>query len=586
MKKVQAVARNRDRDQLLERVRELGIVHLTPVDPAQAVINETTINTIKNIERAVQILSNITPAGQTPDMTAEEATRAVLDIQQRSAEQQNRLATLHRQLEQLAIWGDVELKQFQQLHQAGVDVQFFSVPTRDLHQIEAECVQVIGTLPAKRSLVAVIDRNREPKLPDQAVNIPLPPADAPAIRAEAAQIDAAIKQNASRLAQLAHLTSKMQAEINRLQQQSDYTLAVQGAFHNQHLFAIQGWVPAEKSESITAKLEQENIDAVVRLFEPAPQDEPPTMIRYPAWTKPIEGLFDILGSLAGYREFDVAAPFMIALPIFAAMLISDGGYGAILLFVPLLLYKKMSKMLGARFTQLLIVVGAVSLVWGLLTSSFFGCTLFNPPIPVNLSEQSRFLLMKISFVLGAIHLSIAQLWRALAVFPNLQFLNRIGWAVFIWGMLGVVLFFVLKAPMGWDTPWPYFLTAGAALAILFACPSWNIAKMIGLGIADFPLSLLSAFSDVISYVRLMAVGLASSVLATNFNEMALEMNFWPLTIVILIFGHGLNLGLALIALFAHGVRLNMLEFSNNLGMQWTGYPYNPFLKRMIQEQET
>jgi V/A-type H+-transporting ATPase subunit I len=68
--------------------------------------------------------------------------------------------------------------------------------------------------------------------------------------------------------------------------------------------------------------------------------------------------------------------------------------------------------------------------------------------------------------------------------------------------------------------------------------------------------------------------------------MALEMNFWPLTIVILIFGHGLNLGLALIALFAHGVRLNMLEFSNNLGMQWTGYPYNPFLKRMIQEQET
>ena len=117
------------------------------------------------------------------------------------------------------------------------------------------------------------------------------------------------------------------------------------------------------------------------------------------------------------------------------------------------------------------------------------------------------------------------------------------------------------------------------MAILFAHPSRNIVKMLGLGIADFPLSLLSAFSDIISYVRLMAVGLASSVLATSFNEIAIDMDIWPLAILVLLFGHSLNLGLALIALFAHGVRLNMLEFSNNLGMQWSGYNYNPFLKR-------
>jgi V/A-type H+-transporting ATPase subunit I len=274
---------------------------------------------------------------------------------------------------------------------------------------------------------------------------------------------------------------------------------------------------------------------------------------------------------------------MIALPIFAAMLISDGGYGAVLLLGLLLPYRKVSKVLGAEFTRLLIVVGAVALVWGFLCGSFFGCVLYDPPIPVDLSAQSRALLMKISFVMGAIHLSIAQLWQGVALYPNLRFLNRVGWAVFIWGMLGVVRFFVLDASVGWDTPWPYLLIAGAALAILFACPSRNIAKMLGLGLADFPLSMLSAFSDVISYVRLMAVGLASSVLAGNFNELALGLGHWPLVVAVLLFGHSLNLGLALIALFAHGVRLNMLEFSNNLGMQWTGYPYNPFLKQTIQE---
>jgi V/A-type H+-transporting ATPase subunit I len=150
-------------------------------------------------------------------------------------------------------------------------------------------------------------------------------------------------------------------------------------------------------------------------------------------------------------------------------------------------------------------------------------------------------------------------------------------------MLGVVQMFVLKMAVGWDTPWPHFLVVGAALAILFAEPSRNIGKMLLSGLAGFPLSMLSAFSDVISYVRLMAVGLASSVLGASFNSMAMELDSWALAALILVFGHSLNLGLAMIAMFAHGVRLNMLEFSNNLGMQWTGYQYNPFSQRTTQE---
>jgi V/A-type H+-transporting ATPase subunit I len=146
-------------------------------------------------------------------------------------------------------------------------------------------------------------------------------------------------------------------------------------------------------------------------------------------------------------------------------------------------------------------------------------------------------------------------------------------------MYGVVNMFVLQGPMTWQTPWPYLLIAGAVLAIGFASPGPNLAKVLGMGLAQFPLSMLSAFSDVISYVRLMAVGLASSVLAVSFNDMALQSGILPITILVLVLGHGLNIGLALIAMFAHGVRLNMLEFGSNLGMEWAGYPYRPFAHR-------
>jgi V/A-type H+-transporting ATPase subunit I len=266
------------------------------------------------------------------------------------------------------------------------------------------------------------------------------------------------------------------------------------------------------------------------------------------------------------------------------MLISDGGYGAILMLGPLLAYSRVSQAIGARFTQLLMIVGAVSLLWGLITGTFFGFTLYEPLISVDLSESSRLFMMSLSFTIGAVHLSIAQLWQAVRFYPDWRFLCRVGWALFVWGMYGVVRMFVLDGPMGWNTPWPYLLLAGGILAILFASPSRNPVKMVGLGLAQFPLSMLSAFSDVISYVRLMAVGLASSVLAVSFNEMAMGLGSWPAAAIVMILGHSLNLGLALIAMFAHGVRLNMLEFCNNLGMQWIGYPYKPFTQCVIQEQ--
>ena len=132
------------------------------------------------------------------------------------------------------------------------------------------------------------------------------------------------------------------------------------------------------------------------------------------------------------------------------------------------------------------------------------------------------------------------------------------------------------------THYPYLLGAGGALAIVFAAPSRNPLKRIGLGLANFFLPAIGTFGDSVSYLRLMAIGLAGSALAVAFNEMAGRLPIVG-TIPILILAHALNVSLTIIALLAHGVRLNMLEFSNNLGMQWSGYAYEPFSKTHREE---
>ena len=109
------------------------------------------------------------------------------------------------------------------------------------------------------------------------------------------------------------------------------------------LFAVQGWLPEENYAVLDEQLAQQSIPVVLEKIEPDEDEQPPTLIRPPAWARPIEGLFKMLGTVPGYREFDVSGPFLIALPIFTAMLISDAGYGAMLLLGPALAYPRAAR---------------------------------------------------------------------------------------------------------------------------------------------------------------------------------------------------------------------------------------------------
>jgi V/A-type H+-transporting ATPase subunit I len=607
MLKTYVVSKRQRREGLLEALRNLGVVHLAPVDGAKAVAHEETVAAIDRLRRAQQLLGAVAPAGESPrGATTIQAAEEALAIHRVAAERRNRLANLHRQIDQLAVWGDARLDQFAALREAGVPIKFFSLPARDAGAIVADLVAVVAESFGRGVLVAVVRRGGEPEVPDSAEPVELPPRDRRSLRGEAAEIDMQLTADEKRLAELAHLAKDMQEEIDRLTSAAQFTIAERGGLAEGELYAVQGWVPADQAETLRAGLAGAGIDAAVETAELTEDDQPPTLIRYPGWVKPIKGLFDILGTLPGYRELDLTPYFMIALPVFAAMLIGDAGYGLLFIVLPALMYRKLTAAAGKPGTHLLMVTGAVTVAWGVLSGAYFGVSPqqmasaggFWAAVARSLGplqvisgdvKTQAYTIMKISFVMAAIQLSLGQLRQALALAPSLKALSKIGWAVFLWGIFFVIWFLFFdsqaKRPMHWLGP--YLLVIGAVMAVVFASPNRNPLKMVGLGLADFPLGALGAFSDSLSYIRLMGVGLAGTVIAQTFNGLGAGVAAgatWFAGALVLILGHGLNVAMCMIAVLAHGVRLNMLEFSNNAGVQWGGYAYKPFATSVRKEQ--
>lgn len=620
------VATRRDGSQpLLEALRRLGVVHITPVDAAKAVASEQTTAEVDRLRRARQLLDEIEPAGARPDVTPAEAADEAMAIQRAGAERRSRLAGLHRQADSIAVWGDVRLSQFAALRDAGLRIDFFTLPASDTAGIEADFVQVVAEPFGRGRLVAVVQRNGEPRLPESAEPVELPARDRHDLLAEAAEIDKALAADEKRLAELAHLADEIGPEIDRLTAESEFAVAERSGLADGGIYAVQGWVPAEKADGLRAGLAEAGIDAAVHTAEPADDDQPPTLVKYPGWARPIKGLFDILGTFPGYEEYDLSPFFMVALPIFAGMLIGDAGYGLLFALLPLLFYRKMVKGAGREKVNLIIIVGIATMLWGVLTANYFGVTptdmaaasgaadvtemargdglaagVGNAMVAVGLlwdadAEKARAIVIQVSFLLGMIHLVLGHLRQAVGYCPSAKALSEVGWSMVLVGMLGVIWllfkqgmpkYFIVTPTMMTVSFW--LLGVGYALAVLFAFPSAGIAKRIALGFANSLLPMLGTFGDTMSYIRLMAVGLASYYIASAFNglgAMVAEGNaaMWVVGVPVIVFGHLLNIGLAVIAIFAHGVRLNMLEFSNNAGVQWAGFPYEPFADRQAKE---
>ena len=357
---------------------------------------------------------------------------------------------------------------------------------------------------------------------------------------------------------------------------------------------IRGWIPADRVPSLRAKAVTESWGLDLR--DPEPGEEPPVLITPPKLFRPVRALFEALGIAPAYRETDVSVPFMCYFSIFFAMLVGDGGYGAIILSLVLFGWWKTRPKEGHRpavvrsWLSLLTVFSLATVVWGILSNTWFGAGFpFAAEWPTVkwLGDPSYANMMFLCFTIGVSHLMIARIWSGVCRINDSTCLAEFGWA-------GVLLFmyFVTNSIVGIMPAIPKFMFpvfyVSLALVFLFTVKPSQL-KTRGAELGMLPLNVMSTLGDIISYVRLFAVGLASVKVAQNFNGMALGLlsadNAWWVnalmavgTVLILLIGHALNFAMAGLSILVHAVRLNTLEFSNHKGVTWSGSAFSPFRK--------
>ena len=342
------------------------------------------------------------------------------------------------------------------------------------------------------------------------------------------------------------------------------------------LAVVSGWIPVSHVSRLTFSAHESGWGLLLR--DPAGGEVPPTLINPPKFVRPVKALFEGLGIAPAYDEADVSVPFMCYFSLFFAMLVGDGAYGAIFLTATLLMRKKLPR----SWFVLMSVFSLATIAWGALSNTWFGAEIpwcKDWPTVRWLSGADAEAghqydnMMFLCFTIGVTHLMLARLWNGICKINSRACLSEFGWA-------GVVLFmYVLTNSIvgifsGIPT-WCFWMFGASFLTLFIQAKGMDKGMLF--------LNAMSVLGDIISYVRLFAVGLASVQVAANFNSMALDLGLpmwikWLPVVLILAVGHGLNIAMAGLSVLVHAVRLNTLEFSNHKGISWAGFAFKPFRK--------
>ena len=550
MKHLDLVCLASDREATIERLRSLGVVHL---DLARAEGTEVSKakGDLADAERAIRLIRKARTG----------AAAAEAEVRQRSV------------AEVLAIDSDRETLDHE----------------RERLQREIAVYEPYGDFDpalAQRLLERVEGLRDAVPLPEKLPEMPLS-----RLRDKLARVENRIRIDDARLAGCDD--KAIVTWYPRLQDRMAFEQAKELIESHGAVAVLSGWIPAPKAGSLMEIVRGDQTDLFSRthtpgwgvlLRDPEAGETPPTLVEPPKLFRPVKALFDGLGIAPAYTEADVSVPFMCYFSLFFAMLVGDGAYGAIFLAATLALRKKLPR---SWFT-LLTVFSAATIAWGVLSNTWFGAAIpwcADWPTVKWLADPSYHNMMLLCFTIGVSHLMLARIWNGVCRLPDSTAVAEFGWA-------GILLFMYLvtNSIVGIFAGVPSwaFWVFGAALVCVFGFsvkPSELRTRGAELGM--LPLNVMSALGDIISYVRLFAVGLASVKVAENFNSMAMSLvagadAVWAKALMavamvaILVVGHGLNLAMAGLSILVHAVRLNTLEFSNHKGVSWAGYAFRPF----------
>jgi V/A-type H+-transporting ATPase subunit I len=518
------------------------------------------------------------PPENVPDDLVSLASRLLEDSDTLSREQNELLASAERQ----QVWGAISSRQLQDLAEQSIYIQCWRTDdTESLDWLrQGGGLLWQGERKKKKDELVFFTLSRgEPLALDWAGNMAPPDQDLALLHTQINRLQARLEslQGALRwLArtridefgrQVAKQIDALSIEAGRIQTHAD-----------EHVFVLSGWVPIDRLDESGRRLrELKGVNASFR--DPHQEEDPPTLSHYPAWARPIQSIFEFMGYRPGYYEHDAGQLIILFFTVFSALLINDGGYGLLLLAVLGLGYRRLSSSLGSGAVQLGLYVAGATAVYGAATGSFFGVQ-FESAAGIPFLSLDTDDMIKLSFGLGILHLSVGRLIQVRRLGWSAKMVAELGWLAMLWAIfLGILNVFTGKPIPAVSGP---LLGSGALLVVFLSYTERGIGRgsLAGLGLLLGNATTL--FSDMMSYIRIMAVGFASMSLAMTTNLMAEQTGSIFFGALILLIGHTINLGLGIIALFVHGLRLNTLEFARQLGVIWSGRAFEPLAHFQLQ----
>ncbi len=588
MKKLTLIVTQAGTQDMLNALRALGVVHIQnikkPLSENLASVEECLVqakHATQALEehqrqKSVQVIS-------WSEAEMREKIQFIVGLYNEASAAKQEIEQIKERIEYFQPWGEFSARDIATLAEKGVYIKLYMLNSNELKQVADRADIEVIKQQKKYSYVAHFSQNPYDNLPFKEISLPDEDFNQihsrfQALQQRAGEINGILSANAGALVGLKRYSQGLEKLKN--------FLGVKHGMGTEKDFAyLQGFLPNDKHAEV-AKLANEH-SAGYMLEETDEMDDVPTFIRNPKWIEIIKPVFNFMNTVPGYEEYDISLWFLLFFSLFFAMLIGDAGYGLLFFITTFLVRKKFRKAPPQPFF-LMYVLSFATIVWGAITGTWFGSAhLAQLPILSSFIIQdigsfagnNQNLMIFICFTIGVIQLSIAHLTLGFRYCNSLKVLAELGWIFALWGLYFVAGMLVIARPFPDFAK--YILIVGLGLIFLFSNPQKNILKGIGTTLTNVPLKIISSFGDIVSYIRLFAVGYASVVLASTFNDMAVSIGFNSIitslvAASILFLGHGLNIILGFMAVIVHGVRLNMLEFSGQMGMEWSGKEYAPF----------
>ena len=579
MKKYTFLVFHREYDAFLEQLREMGVVHIT--EKAAGMADDTQLQEL--LARAEQTRKLIAQ-GAPDQLLAEKA-----NIEQR-------IAATHKEAARMEVWGEFSTKEIEKLAQAGYTLRYFTCPKKNF---EAEWGFVVAEQGATLYCVQVIGANdTDITLPDCCQEQTLSEKSTADLMKDIDGLNGLLVAQNARIESwaIANIPA-LEEELVQINQQIDWQRVTLNTdtIAEGSLKLLEGFCPIDNVPALQEMLQKQEV--YYQEEDPTTEDNTPIKLRNNRFAK----LFEVFTGMYGwptYGEFDptsILAPFYL---LFFAMCMGDAGYGLVLIIFGLLThYQKVNIEMFKGLGPIITTLGVGTTIVGFFLGTFFGMSLLEATwypeslkqLIVSGSVMGFDAQMVLAIGIGVFHICLAMVVKALCYTKRFGFAETLsvwGWVLLIVGGLIVVSAAALLNLPAQVTKWAIIsIAVVSALALyIFNTPGRNPLINIGAGLWDTYNMATGILGDVLSYVRLYALGLAGGMLGGAFNSIALMLLgehptwHWLPFLLILLFGHVLNILMSALGAFVHPLRLTFVEYFKNAGYEGKGTLYKPFKK--------